>query len=334
MFAGRFKSRRQIEIIDVPDAELTPGGSGEILFQPELVCLCGSDLPFFDGDFEAHEVPYPSEVGKSLHEMIGTVVATNGGRFARGDRVLAVPFQQLGFFERFVLTEERAILVDDRVPEEEALLAQPFGTVLFALSKLPNMIDRDAVVVGQGPIGQLFNAGLRNMGARHIIGVDVLPDRLEISRAMGANATVCSADTDPVEAVRDLLNGELPDVVVEAVGHRAQAMNLCIDLCRHRGHLLYFGVPPEHVDGIRWKAGMMKNLTFLTSMHPDFQRDFPIAMRWIAERRVDLRPLLTHRFELSEIQRAFDIFRDRLDGAQKVLVEFPALATRHGAGDQ
>lgn len=332
MFAGRFSSRRKIEILQVPEATLTPDGSGEIVFQPELVCLCGSDLPFFDGDFEGHEIEYPSETGKSLHEMIGTVTNTNGQRFQPGDRVLAVPFQQLGFFERFVLPETRAIHVDERIPEEEALLAQPLGTVLFAARKLPNMIDRDVCVVGQGPIGQMFNATLRNLGARHVIGLDVLPERLELSERLGANGTVCATGAAAVEQVQDMLGGQLPDVVIEAVGHRAQAMNLCIDLCGYGGHVLYFGVPPESVDGIRWKSGMMKNLTFLTSMHPGFERDFPIAMRWLAERRIDLSPLLTHRFPLADIQQAFDVFRDRREGAQKVLVEFPALSERAGSG--
>jgi len=328
MFAGRFADKRKVEILDVPDAALTVDGTGEILFQPELTCLCGSDLPFFDGDFEGHEIEYPSVPGKSLHEMIGTVLETNGTRFSPGVRVLAVPFQQLGFFERYVLQQDRAILLDERVPDEEALLAQPFGTVVWALKKLPNMIDLDVAVVGQGPIGQMFNAGLRNMGARHIIGVDPLPQRLEASRAMGATAVVQNDGPDAADAVMEILDGKLPDVVIEAVGHKAQALNQCIDLCRYGGHILYFGVPPDTIDGIRWKAGMHKNLTYLTSVHPDFERTFPLAMQWIAEGRVDLKPLLTHRFGLDDIQTAFDTFRDRREGAQKVLVEFPALRSR------
>ena len=108
---------------------------------------------------------------------------------------------------------------------------------------------------------------------------------------------------------------------------RAQALNLCVELCGYGSTLLYFGVPPETIDGIRWKVALHKNLKIQTSVHPDFNRDFPIALQWIAERRVNVRPLLTHRFKLDQIQEAFDIFRDRTDGAQKVLVEFPALSS-------
>jgi threonine dehydrogenase-like Zn-dependent dehydrogenase len=52
-------------------------------------------------------------------------------------------------------------------------------------------------------------------------------------------------------------------------------------------------------------------------------------MQWIAEGRVNLAPLITHRFPLNQLQQAFDVFRDRIDGALKVLVNFPAFSSGH-----
>jgi threonine dehydrogenase-like Zn-dependent dehydrogenase len=101
-------------------------------------------------------------------------------------------------------------------------------------------------------------------------------------------------------------------------------LNTCISLVKHSGRILYFGVPPEQIDGVAWRQLFYKNATVHTSVNPDFGRDFPLAMRWLAEGRLDLRPLITHKFPLSQIQLAFETFRDRTDGAQKVLVEFPA----------
>lgn len=326
MLAGHLVSRRQIELVEIdepqlPSAELNPGS---IIFQPEMTCLCGSDLPHFDGDFEGHPVEYPQPIGMSLHEMVGTVVATNGRRWEPGTRILAVPVRQHGLFERFVMSEERTVALDPRLSDELAMLAQPFGTVVYALKKLPNMIDRDVVVLGQGPIGQMFNAGLRNLGARRIIGVDPLASRLRLSPTMGATDTVCSTGLQAVESVREILNGELPEIVIEAVGHRAQALNDAIELTRPFGQILFFGVPATTVDGVKLRDALFKNLAITTSIHPDFDRTFPLAMQWIAEGRVNLKPLITHQFPLSQIQQAYDTFRDRIDGAQKVLVEFPS----------
>jgi len=323
MLAGQFIGPGRIELVDVPEPELSPRSSdpsspGQIIFQPECTCLCGSDLPFFRGTDE-----WPIKLGHSLHEMTGTVVATNGQRFQAGDRVLCVPVNQEGLWERFVVDETRAIPLDDRVSEEESMLAQPLGTAIFALKKLPNMVDRDVVIVGQGPMGQFFNMALRNLGARHIIGMDVLESRLAMSKQSGATETVCNASGAPIEAVRDILSGELPEIVIECVGHYDQAMDLCIELCAMAGRILCFGVPPETVT-VRWRDVVIRNLTIHGSMNPDFERDFPLAMRWIGEGRVDVKPLITHRFPLAQIQEAFEVFRDKRDGAQKVLVEFPS----------
>ncbi len=325
MLASHLVAPGKIELIEVPEPELSPvtslkKGQREIIFQPETTCLCGSDLPYFNGSDE-----WEIEVGHSLHEMIGTVTETNGKRWKAGDRVLAVPVMQQGLRERFVLDESRTISIASNIPEEHALMAQPLGTALFALKKLPNLLDKTVAVVGQGPMGQLMNAALSNMGARHIIGIDLLESRLQVSPRMGATATICNQNCDPVEALREILNGDLPEIVIEAVGHADQQFNLCIDLCRPEGKILVFGVPPETIDQVRWRDLLFKNITVYTSINPDFKRDFPLAMQWISEGRIDVSPIITHRFPLAEIQQAFELFRDRRESVIKVIVEFPSL---------
>ncbi len=320
MLAGRIVGKGDIRLVDIEAPRLADESKDRIIFQPEITCLCGSDLPFFVED----QASYPLPDGLSLHEMVGTVIDSSGERFRAGDKVLAVPEGQVGLFERFELSDERAIPLDPRKPPEVAMLSQPLGTVIYALRKLPSLIDLDVVVVGQGPIGQIFNACLRNLGARQIIGLDRVPERLEMSPRLGATAAINVTEEDPVAAVARLTNDRMADLVVEAVGHENQALNLCIDLCGMKGTIFFFGVPPEEIHGIRWRQLFFKNITVETSVLPDFRRDFPLAMRWISEDRIDLSPLLTHRFELKDIQKAYETFRDKRDGALKVVVEFPA----------
>ena len=75
MLTGELYAPGKIRLIEVPEPKLAPtppdGVSGQIIFQPETTCLCGSDLPYFNGWDE-----WPIEQGHSLHEMIGTVTAT------------------------------------------------------------------------------------------------------------------------------------------------------------------------------------------------------------------------------------------------------------------
>ena len=250
------------------------------------------------------------------------MLATTGNRFQAGDRVLAVPVDQRGLFERFVVSESRAIPLAANVPDCHLVIAQPLGTVLYALRRMPSVAGLTVAVVGQGPIGQLFNLALNQFGAGRIIGLDRDRRRIARSREFGATDAVCTHESDPVEAVRDLTGGRLADLVIEAVGHASQALNLCIDLVRPHGRLLVFGVPPATIDGVRWRDLFIKNVTVHTSVNPDFAIDFPTAMNWIAEGRIDVSPIVTHRFPLAEIQTAFETFHERRDGALKVLVEF------------
>jgi len=324
LLAGHIPAARKIAFVDVPEPELgpppaDPALNGEIIFQPELGCLCGSDLPYFEGQLPE----FPGTIGQSLHEIIGRVVATNGTRFKPGDRVLCVPMHHLGLFERFRVSDLRAIPLDPRAADEHALLAQPLGTAICAMRKLPNVIGWNCVVVGQGPMGQIFNSVLRNLGAREIIALDRLNSRLELSSRTGATVVANVDETDPVELVRKLTNGKMADLVIEAVGHQDQVFNTCIELCREFGEILFFGVPPTTIDALEWRKLFWKNQRVTTSLGPSFELDFALAMRWVAEQRIDMAPLITHRFPLNQLQEAFETFVDRKDGAIKVLVEFP-----------
>lgn len=324
MFAARITAKNTIELVDVDEPTLTGNtleGGPSMIFQPELTCLCGSDLPFFCEEQDE----YPLKDGMSLHEMVGTVLETSGNKFKVGDRVLAVPEWQRGFYERYEVPEGRVIPLDDRQPPEVALMAQPLGTAIYALRKLPPLFDLDVVVYGQGPMGQIFNACLRNLGARQIIALDRVASRLERSRQLGATSMIDTTQQDAAAEVTRLTDGRMADVVIEAVGHSNIAINSCIPLCREHGDILSFGVPPlTKPISIQWIDLFMKNISIHTSVNPDFNSDFPLAMRWVSEGRIDMAPLITHRFEVAKIQEAFEVFRDKKDGAIKVLVDFPA----------
>jgi L-iditol 2-dehydrogenase len=252
------------------------------------------------------------------------VVDTDGTRFRPGDRVLCLPMDQQGFCERFVAAESLAMPLDPATPDEHAVLAQPLGTVIHALQRLPNLLELDAAVVGQGPIGQLFCAALALLGARRIIAVDRLAARLAVSPRMGATHVVDASATDPIAAVRDLTGGAMPELVIEAVGHHEQALDLCVELCRPRGIVLMFGIPPAEPRGNPLFRVLRANLTLYSSSTGDLSRNFPLAMQWIDRRRIDVSPLLTHRFPLHQVQEAFDTFAERRDGALKVLIDFGA----------
>ena len=222
------------------------------------------------------------------------------------------------------MRDDRLVRIDPELDNDAAVLAQPMATVLSALSTLPGLIGSTVAVVGQGPIGLLFNACLceprRRTDHRH---------RRSRAACRAQRRVWCdrfdlrARARDPVEAVRELTGGKMADVVVEAVGHQEQAFNLCIELCRDSGRLLYFGVPPEEqLNGVAWHTAFRKSLIVHTSVPADLRPFVDIAMRAIRQGRVDPSRLITHRFPFADVQHAFEVYRDRRDGALKVMIDF------------
>ena len=176
-------------MIEIPIPEIK---NGEILVQLQVGSICGSDLPYFLFDtshpaLTGASTPLPPTL--SLHELVGFVAQSRSEQFKEGDRVLGLPtIPHRGLAEYFVSSDDRALLLPGGAANH-LVLAQPLGTVLHAWRKLPKGLET-AVVLGQGPIGQLFTALLRHEGVSQLIAVDLLPERLEFSTKMGATHTV------------------------------------------------------------------------------------------------------------------------------------------------
>jgi threonine dehydrogenase-like Zn-dependent dehydrogenase len=316
MRAGQITGRGRIELVDVNRGR--PLADGEVIVALETGCLCGSDIPYFS---EAQE-RYPLPVGLSLHEIVGRVIDSSGSTFRVGDRVLAMPLGLRGLFEHLTIADDRLVLLDPELTNDQAVLAQPMATVLSALSALPGLIGSSVAVVGQGPIGQLFNLCLSRLGAAQIIGIDTRDERVARSCAFGATHAICSRRADAVDTVRELTDGRMADLVVEAVGHEEQAFNACVELCRDSGHVLYFGVPPEQLNNVAWHAAFRKRLTIKLSTPSDLRPFVRLAWRSIRQDRIDMSRLITHRYPFGDVQHAFETYRDRRDGALKVMLDF------------
>jgi threonine dehydrogenase-like Zn-dependent dehydrogenase len=316
MRAGQITGRGRIELVDADRGRAL--ADGEVIVAPETACLCGSDIPYFS---EAQE-RYPLPVGLSLHEIVGRVIESSSSAFRAGDRVLAMPLGLRGLFERLTIADDRLVRIEPGLDNDAAVLAQPMATVLSALSTLPGLIGTTVAVVGQGPIGLLFNACLSSLGAARIIGIDVLERRVECSCEFGATDSISARLADPIAAVREMTGGRMADLVIEAVGHQEQAFNLCVDLCRDSGRILYFGVPPERLNDVAFHSAFRKSLTIHTSVPADLRASVEIAMRLIRQGRIDPLGLITHRFPFADVQGAFETYRDRRDGALKVMIDF------------
>jgi threonine dehydrogenase-like Zn-dependent dehydrogenase len=320
MKAAHIVSPRRLEIVDVPIPNLAEIAGEPILVKLHAGVLCASDFPRWQGG--AFNVTFPRPVGDSLHECVGEVIESRSPKFRPGDLTLAIPPDQRGLSELFVADGSMAVPlpVAPGFPRERLILGQPLGTIVWAARKLPNLLGLDVAIVGQGPIGLMFDHLLANMGARRVIALDKIDYRLQVARKMKATHTVNVGDGDPVAAVREITDGPGADIVVEAVGHQVETVHLAISLVRKHGTVLAFGVPDEQFYPLPVWDLMLQNIRFISSIHPQVERDLPLALAMILEGRMDVAPLITHRFAFEQSQAAFELAVERRDNPIKVLL--------------
>src|SRR5215831_6271233 len=232
MKAAQITARGRIELVDVPDLHMPH--ADEVIVTAETGCLCGSDIPYFSEP----QAAYPLPLGLSLHEIIGRVTASTSPSFHVGDRVLAMPRGLLGCAEQLRLAPDRLAPIDDALSNDVAVVSQPMATVLSALSTVPTVVGLTVAVVGQGPIGLLFDACLSQLGAGRVVGIDVRESRAQRGCEFGATDVCVTRErygVDAIAKVAEITGGAMADLVVEAVGHEEQQFNLAAALARDKG---------------------------------------------------------------------------------------------------
>ena len=152
-----------------------------------------------------------------------------------------------------------------------------------------------------------------------MIAVDLLPERLEVSRKMGATHTICGSSREVLETVRMMTDGQGADLAVEAVGS-GETLELALRFVRRNAVVVAFGVPNRAHYTLAFYDFFHNEGRLINSVGPHVQHDFPLAVEMITTRTIDVGPLLTHRLPLRRAQEAFTLFADRADGAIKVVL--------------
>ena len=178
----------------------------------------------------------------------------------------------------------------------------------------------DAVVVfAQGPIGLCATAGARLMGASLDIGVDGDDTRLAMAKRMGADVVLDYRAVDVAAEVRRLTGGGA-DVAIEALGTQATFEGALRSL-RPAGTLSSLGVYSGKL-GVPYDAfaAGLGDYRIVTTLCPGGKERMRRLLELVRSGRIDLTPLLTHRFPLDRIGEAYSLFGERRDGVLKVAI--------------
>lgn len=211
--------------------------------------------------------------------------------------------------------------VPDGLSDEQVLMCPDIMSTGFSGAESGHIRIGDTVAVfAQGPIGLCATAGAKLKGATTIIGVDTVPARLEMARRLGADHVVDFRAEDPVEAILRLTDGRGVDVAIEALGTQA-TFEACLRSIRPGGTLSSLGVYSGDLKiPLGAFAAGLGDHKIVTTLCPGGKERMRRLMSVIQGGRADLRPLVTHRFRLDQIEEAYDLFAHQRDGVLKVAI--------------
>ena len=205
--------------------------------------------------------------------------------------------------------------------EDVVLVTDIFSTGLSGAESGNVKVGDSVAVFAQGPIGLCATLGAKLRGAALIIAVDALPQRLEMARRFGANVLINFKEQDPIAEIKRLTEGRGVDVSIEALGQQVTFEN-ALRSTRPGGTLsslgVYSGKLMTPYDAFYAGLGDQK---IVTTLCPGGKERMRRLMAMIAARRVDLSPLLTHRFALDDISDAYELFSQQRDGVMKVVLK-------------
>lgn len=246
-------------------------GHGEVLIRTKSSTICGSDIRCI---YRQHLGKGPEGYQPGMiagHEPCGQVVEAGPGcrRFKEGDRVVvyhisgcgvcndcrrgymisctsqyrrAYGWQRNGGMADYILAEEKdlVLLPDGLTYSDGAQVACGFGTVYEGLEKIGVCGNDDVLVTGLGPVGLATAMLARAMGAQRVIGIDVLPERLDLARKLHLCDETLAAGPQNVAQVRALTGGAGTEKAVDCSANDAARLT-CIQATRKWGKICFIG---------------------------------------------------------------------------------------------
>ncbi len=258
-----------------------------------------------------------------------------GGYSGGQAEFVRVPFADIGPYKvPSGLTDEQVLFLTDIFPTG------------YMAAENCGIEDGDTVAVwGCGPVGQFSIKSAWMLGAKRVIAIDEVPERLALAASDGKTETINFHEEK--EGVYDILQektaGRGPDRCIDAVGcecsvhagldavvdkaktltmlgtDRPHVVRETIKCCRKAGTVSYPGVYMGYLDKIPFGAFVGKGLTLKTGQ-THVHRYLPTLMQKIEDGEIDPSFIITHRAKLADAPELYKTFRDKKDGCIKVVM--------------
>ena len=334
MKAGVVHARNDIRYEDIKKPEIEPG---KVIVKVKYTGICGSDVPRVNGD-ACHY--YPNVLG---HEFSGVVDEVGEGvtTLKKGDRVAGVPLvpcmkcadcqkgnyslckhysfigsREFGRFAEYVqVPEKNAVKFADEVSFEQGALFEPATVALHGLRRVDYKGGKTVAILGGGTIGMMTAQWAKIFGAKSVTVFDIVDERLELAKRLGADYGVNSGAADFMDQVNEITGGRGFDYVYETAGNTI-TMKMAFKLAANKAGVCFIGTPTKELSFTvdEWEAINRKEF-ILTGSWMSYSAPFP-GDEWdltahyfsTGELKYD-DSFIFKKMPLSQIADAFEMFK-------------------------
>ena len=292
--------------------------SGEVLLNVKACGVCGSDVPRV---FNGKSYYYPIVLG---HEFSGIVEKSEGGKLD-GKRVCIFPIlpcktcdfckkeqyancthydyygsrRDGGMQEYLLIKEENLIDLPDNVSYEAGAMIEPTAVCLHAIKKAKIQKGENVLIYGAGTIGCLCGMWAKDFGAENVYFVDIDEKKLEMIENLGFKR----------------YNGESVEIAVEASG-ASICLNQAIENVQAFGRVIIVGNASADmtIKKDNYAKILRKQLVISGSWNSDYSKnvnDWKESVQAISQNRINPEALITHKFDISNGEKAFDVIKNR-----------------------
>jgi len=310
------------------DVPVPVPGPNDVLIRVKKTAICGTDLHIYNWDEWAQKtVPTPMVTG---HEFSGEIFDTGAAvtKYKVGQRVsgeghivcgacrncragrgqlcrntIGVGVNRPGAFAEFLcIPEHNVFALPDDVSDEIAALFDPFGNAVHtALSY--DLVGEDVLVTGAGTIGIMAALVAQEVGARKVVITDINPAKLQLAETMGVQYVVDARNQSLQDVMNEIGMTEGFDVGLEMSG-AAPAFRDMIDSMNNGGKIAILGISPTAFE-VDWNKIVFKMLN-LKGIYGREMFETWYKMTTLVQGRIDLGPIITHRFSADDFQLGFD----------------------------
>jgi NADPH2:quinone reductase len=304
--------RFSVQSLDLPEP-----AEGEVRLRVLGCGVCGSDLGPWKG---LPGLTYPMAAGAPGHEVFGVVDALGHGvsGLTPGQPVTALTYRAYADYD---IAQADSIVALPPELADRPVLGEPVACAVN-IARRSGVQDGDVVVLlGTGFLGSILLQLLQRERPGRVIAVSrrrldpAVADRLGVHESL-------SYDDDVRGVVGSATGGRMADVVIEATGQQ-MPLDLGAELTRVRGRLVVAGYHQDGPRSVNMQLWNWRGIDVINAHERDpeiYKSGMEEGVRLLAARELDLEPLITHTFPLSDIERAFQTAEERPEGFIKSLV--------------